>query len=253
MTGATHMVPDPGDPTYLGAAYASHYEPRGEHGPRRHFQIPTAGAYAVLVTISASLADSTSRCTGCGATDRDLSELEILARAGAHASACGRGTVPAALDAEIATVRAELARIYPKAGSYLQIAGVLLGAGLAVLGGAGAGGHLPTAALAAGATTAVVVLTAVVLLLLASRPRLGGDFGFVAYADAATAQDVLTRITGGDAGQVPQLTPLAKARELWWLSRATRAKYRAISRAVPLLLAGYTGAALTTALAIGAW
>ncbi|MBW4700348.1 hypothetical protein [Micromonospora sp. RL09-050-HVF-A] len=38
MTGATHMVPDPGDPTYLGAAYASHYEPRGEHGPAATFR-----------------------------------------------------------------------------------------------------------------------------------------------------------------------------------------------------------------------
>ncbi|WP_431913700.1 Pycsar system effector family protein [Micromonospora carbonacea] len=247
------MVPDPGDPTYLGATYTSTHEPRAKDGPRRHFVIPTAGAYAVLVTISASLADSTSRCTGCGAEDRHFSELEILARAGAHASACGRGTVPACLDAEIATVRAELARIDPKAGGYLQMAGVLLGAGLAVLGGAGAGGHLPAAALAAGAATAAVVLTAVVLLLLASRPRLAGGYGFMAYADADNAQDVLTRIVAGDADEVPQLTALARARELWWLSRAVRAKYTAISRAVPLLLAGYTGAALTAALAIGAW
>ncbi|AEB47993.1 Pycsar system effector family protein [Micromonospora maris] len=247
------MVPDPGDPAYLGAAYATSYDPRGPQGPRRHFTIPTAGAYAVLVEISPSLADSTFRCTGCGATDRDFSELEILARAGAHASACGRGAVTAELDVEIATVRAELGRIDPKASGYLQMAGVLLGAGLAVLGGAGASGHLPRAALAAGAVTAVVVLTAVVLLLLASRPRLGGDFGFIAYADADDAQGVLARVAAGDADQGPQLTPLAKARELWWLSRSVRAKYIAISRAVPLLLTGYAGAALTAALAIGTW
>ena len=247
------MVPDPGDPAYLGAAYATSYDPRGPQGPRRHFTIPTAGAYAVLVEISPSLADSTSRCTGCGATDRDFSEFEILARAGAHASACGRGTVAAGLDAEIATVRAELARIDPKAGGYLQMAGMLLGAGLAVLGGAGVSGYLPRAALAAGAVTAVMMLTAVVLLLLASRPRLGGDFGFVAYADADDAQGVLARVVAGDADQVPQFTSLARARELWWLSRSVRAKYVAISRAVPLLLAGYAGAALTAALAIGGW
>nr|WP_047892813.1 Pycsar system effector family protein [Micromonospora sp. RV43] len=154
------------------------------------------------------------------------------------------------MDAEVAGVRAELLRIDPKAGGYLQTAGVLLGAGLAVLGGAGAGGHLSPAALAAGAGTAVVVLAAVVLLLLASRPRLGGDFGFVAYADADTAHDVLARVAGGDTDQVAQMTPLTRARELWWLSRATRAKYRAIARAVPLLLAGYAGAAVTAALAI---
>ncbi|MFD1084234.1 hypothetical protein ACFQ3M_21880, partial [Micromonospora andamanensis] len=69
------MVPDPGDPAYLGAAYATSYDPRGPQGPRHHFTIPTAGAYAVLVETSPSLADSTSRCTGCGTTDRDFSEL----------------------------------------------------------------------------------------------------------------------------------------------------------------------------------
>lgn len=242
------MVPDPGDPTYLGAAYASDCDPRGQ----RYFQIPTAGAHAVLVEISPSCVDNSARCTGCGHTDRKASQLEILARAGAHAAACGRGTVTAGLDAEVATVRAELARIDPKAGGYLQMAGVLLGAGLAVLGGAAAGGHLPTAALAAGAATAAVVLVAVVLLLLASRPRLGGDFGFMAYADADTAQDVLARLAGGDADHVAQMTPLARARELWWLSRAVYAKYTAIARAVPLLLAGYAGAAVTVALAIWA-
>ncbi|WP_305792123.1 Pycsar system effector family protein [Micromonospora sp. KC721] len=243
-------MPDPGDPTYLGAAYASTYEPRGPHGPRRHFQIPTAGAHAVLVDISTSLANSTSRCTGCGTTDSDFSELEIFARAGAHASTCGRGTATAALDAEITAVRAELYRIDPKAGGYLQMAGVLLGAGLAVLGGAAAGDYLSTPALAAGVVTAVVVLAAVVLLLLASRPRLAGGYGFMAYADAPDAPTVLARLAGGDAEHVAQVTPLARARELWWLSRAVRGKYTAISRAVPLLLAGYAGAAVTAALAI---
>ncbi|MGY4900059.1 Pycsar system effector family protein [Micromonospora aurantiaca (nom. illeg.)] len=241
------MVPDPGEPTYLGVTYASDHDPR-DH--RRRFTIPTAGAHAVLVEISPSLADSTSRCTGCGHTDHDFSELEILARAGGHASACGRGTVTAALDAEVAGVRAELHRVDPKASGFLQTAGVLLGAGLAVLGGAGAGGHLRPVALAAGAGTAAVVLAAVVLLLLATRPRLGGDFGFVAYADADTAHDVLARLAGGDADQVAQMTPLTRARELRWLSRAVRAKYVAISRAVPLLLAGYAGAAVTAALAV---
>ncbi|SCL43796.1 hypothetical protein GA0070606_0001 [Micromonospora citrea] len=243
-------MPDPADPTYLGVAYASTHDPRGPHGPRRHFQIPTAGAHAVLVEISTSLANSTSRCTGCGTTDSDFSELEILARAGAHASACGRGTTTAALDAEIAAVRAELYRVDPKASGYLQMAGVLLGAGLAVLGGAGAGGHLPTTAAVAGAATAAVVLTAVVLLLTASRPRLAGGYGFMAYADATDAQSVLARLAGGDTDQVAQMTPLTRARELWWLSRAVRAKYAAIARAVPLLLAGYAGAAITAALAI---
>jgi hypothetical protein len=240
------MVPDS---THLGAAYASSCDPNG----RRHFVIPTAGAHAVLVDISPSQVHNHARCAGCGHTNHGVSSLETLARAGAHAAAGGRGTVTAGLDTEIATVRAELHRVDPKAAGFLQMAGVLLGAGLAVLGGAAAGGHLSPAVLAAGAGTAVVVLAAVVLLLLACRPRLGaGDFGFMAYADADDAHGVLNRLTAGDTDPPGQLSPLARARELWWLSRATRAKYTAIGRAVPLLLAGYAGAATTAALAIWA-
>ncbi|WP_025620796.1 Pycsar system effector family protein [Salinispora cortesiana] len=155
------------------------------------------------------------------------------------------------LDAEITTVRAELARVDPKAGHFLQVAGVLLGAGLAVL--AGTGDRLGPLALTAAAGTAVLVGAALVLLVLACRPRLdGGDFGFVAFADS-DAYEILARYDDGDHQDVDELIALARARELCWLSRAVRAKYAAISRAVPLLLAGYVGAALTAAAAIGAW
>ncbi|SBT63078.1 hypothetical protein GA0070622_0018 [Micromonospora sediminicola] len=155
------------------------------------------------------------------------------------------------LDAAITGVRAELARVDPKANGYLQVAGVLLGAGLAVL--AGAGDQLGPLALAAAAATAVVVGAALVLLVLACRPRLDGDHGPLAYADA-DPYDVLNRHAGGDVDQdVDELLALARARELCWLSRTTRAKYVAIRRAVPLLLAGYAGAALTAAAAIGQW
>jgi hypothetical protein len=160
------------------------------------------------------------------------------------------GRAVAGLDAEIAGVRAELARVDPKANGYLQVAGVLLGAGLAVL--AGAGGRLGPLALTAAAVTAVVVGAALVLLVLACRPRLDGHHGPLAYADA-DPHEVLTRHTAGGDQDVNELLALARARELCWLSRITRAKYRAIRRAVPLLLAGYAGAALTAAAAIGRW
>lgn len=156
------------------------------------------------------------------------------------------------LDAEIGIVRAELARVDPKAGHFLQVAGVLLGAGLAVL--AGTGGRLGPLTLTAAAGTAVLVGAALVLLVLACRPRLDGAHGPLAYADADPYEVLARHTTGGDDGQdVDELIALARARELCWLSRAVRAKYRAISRAVPLLLAGYLGAALTAAAAIGAW
>lgn len=153
------------------------------------------------------------------------------------------------LDAEIGIVRAELARVDPKAGHFLQVAGVLLGAGLAVL--AGTGGRLGPLALTAAAGTAVLVGAALVLLVLACRPRLDGAHGPLAYADA-DPYEVLARHRD-DHQDVGELIALARARELCWLSRAVRAKYQAISRAVPLLLAGYVGAALTAAAAIGAW
>lgn len=239
------MVPDPGEPSYVGAEYDSDHDPRGL---RRRFVIPTAGGHAVLVTISSSLADNAARCTGCGHEDHDFSELETLARAGSHASSCGRGAISAELDDEIAAVRAEMARVDPKAAGYQQQAGVLAGAGLAVLTGVGAG--LPPLATALGEVTAVVVLAAVVLLTRASRPDLCKDgFGFVAHADAASAQELLARLArNGQEGQ--QLAPLHKARELRWLSRTVLRKYRAIRWAAPLLLAGYLGAAVTAAVTL---
>jgi hypothetical protein len=239
------MVPDSPEATQLGATYASGYD---RHGERRHFQIPTAGAHSVLVQLSPGVADSTSRCTGCGHTDHDFSELEILARAGAHASACGRGTVTAALDAETATVRGELTRVDPKAASYRQDASVVLAGGLAVLAGTGAAGALPLPALIAGSATAAVILAAVATLMLATRPRLDGDVGFMAHADVASPDDVLAAVARAGVDQT--LPPAAQARELWWLSRIVRDKYQAIRLAVPLLLTGYAGAAITTAIAI---
>ncbi|WP_018256027.1 Pycsar system effector family protein [Salinispora mooreana] len=153
------------------------------------------------------------------------------------------------LDAEIGIVRAELARVDPKAGHFLQVAGVLLGAGLAVL--AGTGDRLGPLTLTAAAGTAVLVGAALVLLMLACRPRLDGAYGPLAYADT-DAYEILAR-WGDDHQDIDELIALARARELCWLSRAVRDKYRAIGRAVPLLLAGYLGAGVTVAAAIGAW
>ncbi|MFY1599529.1 Pycsar system effector family protein [Micromonospora sp. WMMD737] len=159
------------------------------------------------------------------------------------------GRAVAALDTAIATARAELARVDPKANGYLQVAGVLLGAGLAAL--TAAGGRLGPLALTAAAVTATAVAAALVLLVLACRPRLDGDHGPLSYADA-DPYEVLARYTA-DVDGVDELLALARTRELCWLSRTTRAKYRAIRWAVPLLLAGYAGAALTAAAAIGQW
>ncbi|MEW2384010.1 hypothetical protein AB0873_18245 [Micromonospora sp. NPDC047707] len=147
-------------------------------------------------------------------------------------------------------MRTELHRAAPVASRYSQMAGLLLGAGLAVLAVAGTLGHLSRPAVISGAATVAVVLTAMTLLMLTSRLRPNADHGFMVYANADDAQTVLARVAGGDADCVAQTTPMTRARELRWLSRSLRAKSQTINWAVPLLLTGYVGAAVTTALVI---
>jgi hypothetical protein len=237
-------VPDPGEPTTT--PYPD--SPTGGFAPVTSYQITTAGGAVVDIDIPGPAGGpSLWKCGGCAAGELyggDASELAAMVSAGTHAVRCG-SDILAVLDHELAAVRAEMPRIDPKAGGYLQLAGVLAGAGLAVL--ASAGDRLPTPAIVAGAVTAVTVLAAVTLLALACRPNLGGDFGFVAYANSDPAS-ILARLSSTDPQT--QLTPLHKARELWWRSQMLHTKYRRIRQAVPLLMASYIGAAVTAAITL---
>jgi hypothetical protein len=145
------------------------------------------------------------------------------------------------LAAETATVRAELLRVDQKANSLLAIAGVLLAAGLAVL----ATGKLPVAATVAGWTATTAIGAAVVLLAVALCPALGGQFGFVRWAQTTSAHELLHVITNSDVSGDPALE---RATELRWLSAAVHRKYVQLRRSVTLILVGLAGGAVAAAL-----
>lgn len=146
------------------------------------------------------------------------------------------------LDGELATVRAELLRVDTKANSLLALAGVLLGGAVAVLGGSRT---LPGPAAAVAWTAVALIAAAVVLLAGAVRPNLGGDFGFVRWSRAGTAQQVLDGLADNHA------EPLTSAAgQLRWLSCALLAKYTAVRRAVTLLTAGLGVAAVAATVAM---
>jgi len=146
------------------------------------------------------------------------------------------------LEAELASVRTELARVDAKTSTLLGLAGVLLGGGLAALGGAGR--QLPLTAAVPAWLAAVAVGAAVVLLAVAVKPNLRGSFGFVRWCRTTDAQQLLDDLADDGAGD-----PLAGAAgQLRWLSCALVAKYTAVRRAVTLLLVGLGGGALAAAL-----
>jgi hypothetical protein len=244
-------VPDPGEPTspYLDAPLTNGFYRFYGYPLASSYQIPTCGGGSVVVTIPGpDGGDPSWRCAACGDHQTftgDARELSTMGSAATHAVRCGHD-LATAVDTEIANVKAEAQRVDPKATGYLQVAGILASAGFAVL--AGAGRLLPGPAAVAGVVTAVLVLAAVVLLLLAGRPQLGGDFGFVAYVGADVAT-VLARLTRG--GPRTELT-CGGVRELLWRSNLLHTKYRRIRWAVPLLIAGFLGAAVTAALTMWA-
>lgn len=142
--------------------------------------------------------------------------------------------VLAELDADIATVRGELARSEGKATALLTIA---VG-GLTVLVAIGPGRRLPAAAVAFGVAGAVATTTAVALLGLALFPWLGRRrWGWLAHT-RRTPQAILRHLAAVD----PQRE---RAEQLAALSRLAARKFRliqaaelALALAVLLVLAG---------------
>jgi hypothetical protein len=154
----------------------------------------------------------------------------------------GRRRARATIDAGLPSVRAGLERVDAKANPLLAFAGVLLGAGLTVLGT----GKLTGPAVIAGWVVVLLIGAAVVLLAAAVRPQLGGDFGFCRWARAAGGRELLDELTA-DTATDPLLDDTA---ELHWLSRALRTKYSQVRYAVHLTVAGLATAALAAALTL---
>lgn len=138
------------------------------------------------------------------------------------------------VDTALTAVRAELARVDNKATALLGFAGAGLSAGLAVLGS----GRL-TGLPAVGAWVGVAALLAgVVALGLALRPRLGGGWGFMAWAGQAP-EEVLLSLYADET---------RAAHELVSLSRSVRAKYRRVQAGMVLLAVALADAVITAAL-----
>ena len=131
-----------------------------------------------------------------------------------------------------AEIRAELARVDAKASTLLAVAGVALSVGLAILGRT----HLPLPATLTGWAATTAVGAAVALLAAAVRPHLGGNHGFMYWADCDPDQ-----LRGTNP---PAITP----EQLIGLARLARAKYTRVRLAVDLILAGLAGTALTAIL-----
>ncbi|EEP73485.1 hypothetical protein MCAG_03812 [Micromonospora sp. ATCC 39149] len=133
----------------------------------------------------------------------------------------------------ITDVRTELGRVDAKAFGLLALAGTALSAGLAVI----ASGQLHGPARATGTVAGVLVVASVAALADAIRPRLAGRYGFMAWAQARSAADVLTYFGAGDHER--------QAYELRALSRSVRSKYRRIQLGLALLGGGVVAAIVT--------
>jgi hypothetical protein len=137
----------------------------------------------------------------------------------------------------IADVQALIARADTKAS-------ILFGFALAALTGitAVAGkAHLSGLALAGGVLTACLIAAALVLLGMAIRPAVGGNHGFLRWADAPSVAylkaDLADRERSGD--------PVC---HLWLLARSARRKYLRVRLAVDLLGLALASAGLTALL-----
>ena len=173
-----------------------------------------------------------------------LADLKDRALRAGTATQLARPQSYSRLDGELRAVRAELLRVDTKANSLLALAGVLLGASVAVL---VSSRNLPAAAAAVAWVAVGAVIAAVVLLAHAMRPNLSGDFGFVRWARMAGGRQLLDDLAATDRTGDPLLT---RADELRWLARALLDKYVAVRHAVHLLVAGLTLAAIAAAVAM---
>ena len=150
--------------------------------------------------------------------------------------------VDAALTDELATVRALEPRADTKARDLLSLTSALPVAGMAAM----FSGKLSAAAAVGAGLAATLLLTAAVLLTAATRPALGGDFGFVRWAKASGDWAVLDDLSADTDRR------LARAGQLRWLSRSLRTRFARIRIAQTLIVAAlFTGAIAAVLVLIG--
>ncbi|KUL34697.1 Pycsar system effector family protein [Actinoplanes awajinensis] len=140
-----------------------------------------------------------------------------------------------------AEVNAQISRVDTKASILTGLALAALTGGAALVGKA----HLHGFSMVTAVVTAALIGTAIVLLGVAIRPALGGNYGFMRWASAPSAEALHEHLVT----QVPTLDPAAhdgeEAAHLWLLARSARRKYLRVRLAVDLLGAALGCAALT--------
>ena len=152
-------------------------------------------------------------------------------------------TAPADLTtAPIADVQAQIARADTKASILFGFALAALTGGTAVASRA----HLPGVALGCAVLTAGLIAAALVLLGMAIRPALGGNHGFLRWADAPSVAFLSAVLTDRDRSGDPVC-------HLWLLARSARRKYLRVRLAVDLLGTALATAGLTGLLAGLGW
>ena len=149
-------------------------------------------------------------------------------------------------DDDITYTQAQIGRADTKASILTGLALAALTGGTALASKA----HLHGIAVAGAVLTACLIAVALVLLGAAIRPALGGNHGFVRWANTPTATDLCQDLT-----KVMYWTDEQKAcaEQLWSLARSTQRKYRLIRLAVDLLGAALAGAFLTAILTGLGW
>jgi hypothetical protein len=142
----------------------------------------------------------------------------------------------------ISEVQAQIARVDTKAS-------ILFGLSLAALTGGTALGvtaHLHGVAVVSAGFCACLIGAALTLLGSAVRPALGGNYGFVRWANAANVVALRQDLSGTDCVD-------ARVWQLWRLAQSVQRKYRRVRLAVDLLGVALAGAFLTAILAGLGW
>ncbi|MFG1609288.1 Pycsar system effector family protein [Actinoplanes sp. NPDC049265] len=136
-------------------------------------------------------------------------------------------------------VQNQLARVDTKASMLLAGALSVLAAGAAIL----AKAHLPVAVVVTAIFALALIGGATALLITAVRPALGGNHGFMRWANAQTFADLNADLRLADKDGANY-----NAYRLWSLSRSVRRKYQIVRLAVDLLRAALALAAVAALL-----
>ena len=149
-------------------------------------------------------------------------------------------TTPSDLPDAIAAAQAQMTRVDAKASMLLAGALTSVSVGVALI----AKTRFATPITIGAVITVALIGVAVAFLITAVRPALGGNHGFIRWANTPSTTALLA-----DFARTDRETAAYHATTLLSLSRSVRRKYLLIRHATDLLRAALVSAALTAALA----